>query len=269
MSPIVSLKNVQKQFNGELVVKDVSFTVETGEVLAMLGQTGAGKSTILNLILGQLKPSVGEIVVDGCDPFEDYYALRGKVSVSFQSDRLLPWRTARENVELGLEILRLSKAERRQRAAEWLERVKLGAEHHEKYPHQLSGGMRQRVSLARALVVDPDLLLLDESFSQLDAVTSRVLRSDFLALIKQLKKTCILITHRIEDALEMADRILVVASPAQILLDLRLSELNRKDVAWRREAFERIAAVMGGTPLAVTNGASEPELDPVEQQPGR
>jgi NitT/TauT family transport system ATP-binding protein len=113
------------------------------------------------------------------------------------------------------------------------------------------------------------LLLLDESFSQLDAVTSRVLRADFLALIKQLKKTCILITHRIEDALEMADRILVVASPAQILLDLRLSELNRKDVAWRREAFERIAAVMGGTPLAVTNGASEPELDPVEQQPGR
>ena len=246
MKPIISLQNVSKHFNGQLAVDDVTFSVTTGEVLVILGQTGAGKSTILNLILGQLKPSSGKIVVDGCDPFHDYYTLRGKIAVNFQSDRLLPWRTALENVEIGLEILRRSKAERRILVTEWLNRVKLGRDDHGKYPHQLSGGMRQRVALARSLVVDPDIILLDESFSQLDAVTSMMLRAEFLSLVKQLKKTCILITHRIDDALDMADRLIVLATPARIRCDLHLSDSERQNLAWRSAMSGRITTEMNG-----------------------
>ncbi len=249
MKPIISLQNVSKHFNGKLAVDDVTFSVTTGEVLVILGQTGAGKSTILNLILGQLKPSSGKIVVDGCDPFHDYRALQGKIAVNFQSDRLLPWRTALENVEIGLEILRRSKAERRILVNEWLNRVKLGRDDHGKYPHQLSGGMRQRVALARALVVDPDIILLDESFSQLDAVTSMMLRAEFLSLVKQLKKTCVLITHRIDDALDMADRLIILATPARIRCDMHLSGSERQNLAWRTTMSGRIATEMNGEPM--------------------
>jgi NitT/TauT family transport system ATP-binding protein len=243
MSPIISLDTVSKVFNGQTAVDDLTLSIENGEVVALLGQTGAGKSTVLNLILGQISPSAGRIVVDGRDPFKEFYALRGKVAVSFQSDRLIPWRTARENVEIGLEILRRPKAARAALAAEWLDRVKLGAIHHDKYPHQLSGGMRQRVSLARALVVDPDIVLLDESFSQLDHATSKALRADFVGLVKQLQKTCLLITHRIEDALEMADRVIVLAAPARIKFEMRLSA-KRTDAAWMSAVADRIAAEM-------------------------
>ncbi|MGQ3028541.1 MAG: ATP-binding cassette domain-containing protein, partial [Ferrovibrionaceae bacterium] len=148
-----------------------------------------------------------------------FQALRGRIGVSFQTDRLLPWRRARENVEIGMQILGVSAAERRRRAEEWLARVKL-ADAGNKYPHELSGGMRQRVSLARALAIDPAILLLDESFSQLDEVTSRALRRDFSQLIRQLGKTCLFITHRIDDAVEMADRIVVLAAPARVALDI-------------------------------------------------
>ncbi len=146
-------------------------------MVALVGQTGAGKSTALNLILGQIKPTTGTVTVHGCDPFKDFQALRGQVAVSFQSDRLIPWRTAGKNVELGLEILHFPKQDGREKAEEWRMRVELANLHHDKYPDQMSGGMRQRVSLARALVVDPDLVLLDESFSQLDQVTSKALRA--------------------------------------------------------------------------------------------
>jgi NitT/TauT family transport system ATP-binding protein len=254
-NPIISLQGVSKVFDNQIAVRNLTFSVEPGEVVGLLGQTGAGKSTALGLILGQIKPSSGTIVVDGCDPFREFIALRGKVAVSFQSDRLIPWRTARENVELGLEILRWPKSERRANAKEWLERVKLGPQHHEKYPHQMSGGMRQRVSLARALVINPDLILLDESFSQLDHVTSKTLRADFLALVKQLRKTCVFITHRIEDALEMANRIFVMAAPGEIKLELRLADAQRSDPAFIAETAARIAAAM-------TQTATENQRDP-------
>ena len=246
MNAVISLKNVTKQFNGETAVDNLSLSVASGEIVALLGQTGAGKSTILNMILGQIKASSGEVIVDGRDPYLEYQALRGKVAVSFQSDRLLPWRTARDNVALGLEILRTPKKDRAASAAQWLHRVKLEPQHHDKYPHQLSGGMRQRVSLAWALVVNPDLVLLDESFSQLDHVTSQILRRDFLDLVKQLRKTCVLITHKIDDALELADRVVLLSVPARIRLELAVSEAERSDPAWLAAASDRIAAEMGG-----------------------
>lgn len=243
-TPIILLSGVTKVFNHQLAVRNFTLAVAPGEVIGLVGETGAGKTTVLNLILGQIAPSSGTVLVDGSDPHRDFNSLRGKVAVSFQSDRLIPWRTALENVELGLEILHRPRADRRALASNWLNRVKLAPAHHEKYPSQLSGGMRQRVSLARALVIDPDVVLLDESFSQLDQVTSKALRSDFLALVRQLHKTCVLITHRIEDAIDMADRVIVLAPPGEIRAEVALSESQRNDVAARAVIAEQIAAKM-------------------------
>ena len=241
-APLVVLENVEKYFGAHLVVSSLSMTVSEGEIVALLGQTGAGKSTIANLILGQTPPSVGIVRVDGHDPYRASRALRGTMSVSFQSDRLIPWRTARENVELGLEILHVPKKDRPGLAVDWLTRVKLAAEHHEKYPHQLSGGMRQRVSLARAMVVNPRIILLDESFSQLDPVTSRLLRTDFLQIVKQLGKTCLLVTHRIEDAIEMSDRILLLKPPGRIEFELAVDDRQRHDPDVARALMSKISA---------------------------
>ena len=177
----IALANVTRQFGNSVAVQDLSFEIGTSEIVALLGRTGAGKSTAMNLIMGNLKATSGTVRVAGFDPYEEFDRLRGTLAVSFQTDRLLPWRTAVENIELGLQILHVDKADGRRRASEWLGRVKMaGAD--DKYPHELSGGMRQRVSLARALAVDPKILLLDESFSQLDHrhvenATARRLRS--------------------------------------------------------------------------------------------
>jgi NitT/TauT family transport system ATP-binding protein len=242
--PIIVLTSVCKIFNHQVAVRNFTLAVSAGEVIGLVGETGAGKTTVLNLILGQIAPSSGNVAVNGCDPYREFNELRGKVAVSFQSDRLIPWRTAMENVELGLEILHRSKAERRRLASTWLNRVKLAPAHHEKYPHQLSGGMRQRVSLARALVIDPDIVLLDESFSQLDQITSKALRADVLTVVRQLHKTCVLITHRIEDALDMCDRVIVLAPPGEITAEVMLSEAQRADLAARTAIAGHIAAKM-------------------------
>ena len=245
-SPIIALEHVDKRFGETYAVKDLSFTVARGEIVALLGRTGAGKSTALHLVMGVMPPTAGRVSVDGLDPYRDFKRLRGKLAVSFQTDRLLPWRSALDNVALGLQILGIGAAERRRRAEEWLANVKItGAENLRKYPHELSGGMRQRTSLARALAVDPALLLLDESFSQLDHVTSQTLRADVADLVRRLKKTCVLITHRIDDALGMADRVLVLQAPAAVALDLRITPQLRADHAWIAEQHRAIALAMG------------------------
>jgi len=231
----IRLANVTHRFNGNLVVDRLSFDVAEGEIVALVGRTGAGKSTALNMVMGNLAPDAGSVEVAGHDPCRAYAKLRGKIGVSFQTDRLLPWRTAQANVEVGLKILGVDPAERRKRAAHWLERVKL-ADAGAKYPHELSGGMRQRVSLARALAVDPEIVLLDESFSQLDHVTSQALRRDFREVVRAAGKTCLLITHRIDDALELADRIIVLGAPAHVALDVRPGAASAGDLHAQIEA---------------------------------
>lgn len=243
--PIILLENVTKSYGAHVVAQDLNMEVRHGEIVALLGQTGAGKSTILNMIMGTQPATSGKVRVTGQDPHADFAGLRGKLAVSFQTDRLLPWRTAVENAELGLLILGVPRKEARERALLWLARVHLdGAA--DKYVHELSGGMRQRVSLARALCVDPELVLLDESFSQLDHVTSRTLREDFAQVVREFNKTCLFVTHRIDDALEMADRVIVLAPGAGIALELPISAENRADGDWLATMHARIAAVMGG-----------------------
>jgi len=244
---VIELEHADKYFGQNAAVLDLSFKVMQGEIVALLGRTGAGKSTALHMIMGVMEATNGLVRVEGLDPYNQFKELRGKLSVSFQTDRLLPWRTALDNVAIGVEILGFDKQTQLERARTWLDNVKIvGEENHLKYPHELSGGMRQRVSLARALAVDPALVLLDESFSQLDHVTSKALRKDFTELVRKVGKTCVLITHRIDDALEMADRVLVLAAPAKLALEVTVNDKDRADPDWIEAQHKAIANAMGG-----------------------
>lgn len=220
----VAFKDVTKTFekpdgSGVFTAVDtISFDVKKGEIVAVLGKTGCGKSTIFNLIAGLMEPTSGRIAVDGIDPFGQFSALRGKIGIVFQGDRLMPWRTAIDNVLLGFDILGIDRKKSEAIAREWL--AKLGLSGHERdYPHALSGGMRQRVSIARALSVDPSLILCDEPFSALDEMTARRLRAEFLRLVRESSKTALFITHSIDEALEVGDRVMVLHRPARIALE--------------------------------------------------
>src|ERR1700704_85816 len=217
----IHLDKVSKVFGKEgadasyRAVNELNLDVRPGQMLALLGKTGCGKSTIFNMIAGLTEPTSGTVRVMGRDPFADFDSFRGGIAIVFQNDRLLPWRTAIQNVELGLEMLDTPPAERRATAQLWL--TKLGLAGHENdYPHALSGGMRQRVSIARAFAVDPEILLCDEPFSALDEMTAKDLRTEFVRLVRQSNKTAIFITHQIGEAMEIGDRVLVFQRPAQI-----------------------------------------------------
>ncbi|WP_458756835.1 ABC transporter ATP-binding protein [Afipia sp. TerB] len=222
-------------------VDNLDLDVREGEMLALLGKTGCGKSTIFNMIAGLTEPSTGEVKVSGRNPFADFDSFRGKIAIVFQNDRLLPWRTAIQNVELGLEMLDTPAADRRATAQMWL--TKLGLSGHENdYPHALSGGMRQRVSIARAFATNASILLCDEPFSALDEMTAARLRAEFKKLVKENGKTAVFITHSISEALEIGDRIVVLKRPAMIAYDVRFtSEANAEE---RQVIRDRIGEVL-------------------------
>jgi NitT/TauT family transport system ATP-binding protein len=211
-APALTLRGVGKTFGAGsgavTALRTIDLQVQPGEFVCLLGASGCGKSTLLNLVADLDAPTVGELQVGTARP-----------SFMFQEAALLPWLTARRNIELALQLAGQGRRERRIRADELLALVRLEGQG-DKRPHELSGGMRQRVSLARALAVDPELILLDESFSQLDHVTSQSLRRDFCEVARAHGKTCLLVTHRIEDAVEMADRIIVLAPGGRIRLEL-------------------------------------------------
>jgi NitT/TauT family transport system ATP-binding protein len=167
------------------------------------------------------RASEGNVRVQGCDPFRNFNDLRGKIAVVFQNDRLLPWRTAIGNVELGLEMLDRPVPERHEVAQFWLSRLGLAGHEHD-YPHALSGGMRQRVSIARAFATDASILLCDEPFSALDEITGQRLREDFASLVRENGKTAVFITHSINEALQIGRRVIVMTPPARIAYDVRL-----------------------------------------------
>jgi NitT/TauT family transport system ATP-binding protein len=239
--PLIRFRDVSKVFRradgrGDLTAVDrLSLEVGEGEIVAVLGKTGCGKSTMFNLIAGLIEPTSGEVTVSGHDPFHDFEFFRGKIGIVFQGDRLMPWRTALANVLLGLEILDANPSRAQAVARGWLERLGLKG-HENDYPHALSGGMRQRVSIARAFAVEPELLLCDEPFSSLDEMTARDLRAEFVRLVRQNGKTAVFITHQIGEAMEIGDRVLVCHRPARIAFEARM---DRAAPAGTRERIHK------------------------------
>ncbi len=219
-----------------LVLDDVNLRLQSGEIVGLLGRSGSGKSTLLRIVSGLLHPTAGDVRWRGA-PVTGPVA---GVAMVFQSFALFPWLTVQENVELGLEAQGIARAEREERAEEAIDLIGLGG-YENAYPKELSGGMRQRVGLARALVVHPDLLLMDEPFSALDVLTAETLRTDLIDLWSEGKlplKSILMVTHNIEEAVLMCDRILVFSSnPGRVASELRVPfphPRNRLDPAFRK-----------------------------------
>jgi NitT/TauT family transport system ATP-binding protein len=205
----VSVERVSKQFtrNRETfsAVDDVSLELREGEFVCLVGRSGCGKTTLMNLVAGLGDPTSGSISLFGKRPVD----LRGEIGYMFARDALYPWRTALDNVALGLEIAGVRRRERKARATEYLGLVGLGKELHS-YPWQLSQGMRQRVAIARTLVTEPKILLMDEPFASVDAQTREMLQEAFLDLWDKHQRTVILVTHDLNEAIALGDRVVLI-----------------------------------------------------------
>ncbi|HAT8177941.1 nitrate/sulfonate/bicarbonate ABC transporter ATP-binding protein [Legionella sp. PATHC032] len=230
---IINIENLSKSFKKApsqhlLVLEDVNFKLQEGEIVALLGKSGSGKSTLLRIIAGLIAPSSGTVTYRGkpvTRPVEG-------IAMVFQSFALMPWLTVLENVELGLEAQGISREERRHRAIEAIDIIGLDG-FESAFPKELSGGMRQRVGFARALVINPDVLLMDEPFSALDVLTAENLKSDLLELWKEKKTNTngiLLVTHNIEEAATLADRIVIFGNdPGYIRAELPVTLPQPRD----------------------------------------
>ncbi|KAF0104262.1 MAG: NitT/TauT family transport system ATP-binding protein [Rhodospirillaceae bacterium] len=218
--PALRLANVTCRFadrdgGGEAytAVADTTLTVEAGEFVSVVGPTGCGKSTLLNVAAGLLDPSAGSVEVFG-QPLQAAEGVNRRAGYMFQADALMPWRTGIDNVVAGLEFRGVPRAEARVQGEEWLRRVGL-AGFGDRYPHQMSGGMRKRLALAQTLILSPDILLMDEPFSALDVQTRQLMENELLDLWAQDRKSVLFITHDLEEAIALSDRVVVLsAGPA-------------------------------------------------------
>ncbi|CAI0915191.1 MAG TPA: nitrate ABC transporter ATP-binding protein [Serratia grimesii] len=251
---ILAVKNINHGFNKahseQLILNDVNLSLQAGEIVGLLGRSGSGKSTLLRIIAGLIEPTSGAV---------DYLGkpLNGPakgIAMVFQTFALFPWLTVLQNVEAGLEALGVATNQRRERALAAIDLIGLdGFEN--AYPRELSGGMRQRVGFARALVVDPTLLLMDEPFSALDVLTAETLRTDLLDLWNQGRmpiKSVLIVTHNIEEAVFMCDRILVLSSnPGRVVAEIKVPfnhPRNRLDPLFRR-LVDDVYAKMTARPM--------------------
>lgn len=215
----LSFRQVEKHFGDLQVVQGFQRDIHAGELVALVGPSGCGKSTLLHMAAGLEKPSRGQVLADGRpvvkpDPSR---------MLMFQENALYPWLTLVQNVAMALELQKASRPKARAQAAAWLDKVQLkGFEDY--FPHQVSGGMRQRCALARAFITHPEVLLLDEPFGALDALTRMTLQDALRTLIRETQPTVLLVTHDVDEALFLADRILVFsARPSRVLKEFHLS----------------------------------------------
>ena len=258
--PLVEVRGVRQSYHKEssaelLVLDNVDLTLRAGEIVGLLGRSGSGKSTLLRIVSGLLRPTAGDVHWRGAPllgPAEG-------VAMVFQSFALFPWLTVQENVELGLEAQGVARAEREKRAEAAIDLIGLGG-YESAYPKELSGGMRQRVGLARAIVVHPDLLLMDEPFSALDVLTAETLRTDLIDLWMDGKlpiKSVLMVTHNIEEAVLMCDRVLVFSSnPGRVASELVVPfphPRNRLDPAFRQMVDDIYALMTRRAPARSTS----------------
>ncbi len=246
MTSILSLRGVSKRFQARgqdvLAVQEVDLSIAAGEFLTIVGPSGCGKSTLLNLLVGLVPPSSGRVVFQG----QPQRGINTNIGYVTQADNLLPWRTLFKNVSFALELRGVPRAEREVRARDLIKQVGLaGFEQH--YPHELSGGMRQRANIIRTLIYDPPVILMDEPFGPLDAQTRLQLQSQLLDLWQASRKTVVFITHDLVEAIALADRVVLMsARPGRIKHSVEVPIPRPRDVyhihrsAMFQEIYDRL-----------------------------
>jgi NitT/TauT family transport system ATP-binding protein len=219
----VALQGAARRFGGYTAVQDITFEVRAGRFVSIVGPSGCGKSTVLNMIAGLLAPSAGAVEIFG----EPLSGINRRASYMFQQDALLPWKTVLENVRFGLDLRGDRGRQAHDQATGWIERVGLQG-FADRYPYQLSGGMRKRVAMAQAWIVKPDILLMDEPFGALDVHTRLRMESEILGLWADAKQTVIFVTHDLEEAISLADEVFVLsAGPASRIVGRYRVDLAR------------------------------------------
>lgn len=233
---VLDVRKIEKKYqavNGEITaLKDISFCVKKGEFISIVGSSGCGKSTLLSNIAGLMKPTSGEIIVNG----EKIEGISNHIGYMLQKDNLLEWRTIYRNVILGLEIQNNMTPRNIERVIQLLKTYEL-YDFKDKYPSQLSGGMRQRVALIRTLAINPDILLLDEAFSALDYQTRLMVTNDIYKILKQEQVTVIMVTHDIPESISMADKVIILSSrPAVVkeIISIDFEDENRTPLNCRK-----------------------------------
>jgi NitT/TauT family transport system ATP-binding protein len=256
----LSFQNIEKDFSGLHVIENFSRDIDDGELVALVGPSGCGKSTLLHIAAGLEKPSAGSILADG-RPIEGPHPER---TLMFQENALYPWLTLAQNVALALEFQKTDKQEALRQARDWLAKVNLkGFEDY--FPHQVSGGMRQRAALARAFISQPKALLLDEPFGALDALTRMTLQDALRTLIREAGPTVLLVTHDVDEALFLADRILVFSPrPATVLKEFNLSRHEKTHDLSEFAAMRREILGLLGIHAEHEEAAATPILEEVE-----
>jgi NitT/TauT family transport system ATP-binding protein len=252
---LLKLENVSISFGAVEVIRNFSLSVTDQEFVAIVGPSGCGKTTLLNLLSGFERPSSGRIL------------RRGSLRMVYQQDGLFPWRTVTENISLGLAHIRDQRV-RSNEISELLRLIRIdGFEHH--YPHQLSGGMRQRVELARALAGDSDILLLDEPFSAVDYLTRLRLRDELGRLLNSGGRTVLLVTHDIEEAAQLADRVVVLTErPARIRTEVSIRAPRPRTVV-QPDVVEAMRSILAQLDIGEPIGAEPERVGRVEEQVSR
>jgi NitT/TauT family transport system ATP-binding protein len=228
--PVIELRAATKRFRGSsgilTAVHDLTINIQAGEFVAIVGPTGCGKSTTLSLISGLEPPSSGEVIVQGRPVRE----IPSGIGYMFQTDAIMPWKSVLDNVAAGPRFRGVAKSDARAQAADWVSRVGLGG-FEAYYPHQLSGGMRKRVSLAQTLVNEPKIILMDEPFSALDVQTRALMQDELLRLWAGTGAAVVFVTHDLEEAIALADRVIVLtAVPATVKADFSIGLARPRDV---------------------------------------
>lgn len=240
----VSVKGVCKSFGNGWVLQDVSFSAQAGEFVTIVGPSGCGKTTLLRIIDGLEVGDSGDVRIGD----REVKGPAPECAFVFQADSLMPWRSVFDNAKLGMELRDMDIASNKNRLRELLQLVGLGG-YEKYYPRQLSGGMKQRVNLARALAVDPDVLLMDEPFAALDAQTRELMQAELLRIWATQRKTVVFITHQLDEAVYLADRVLVMGrKPGVIADDIRVPFERPRELSLKRtEEFGKLVERIWGT----------------------